>query len=122
MRCFVHREAEAVGTCRACNKGICGSCAVDLGHSICCKGHCEAKATVLNAQLAQSNTVFQTQRRNRFVAPAFMAIMGAAFIAYAGDGTTSLNLGTVMGGGFILFGIVLAIINQRYAKELQQKA
>jgi len=31
-----------------------------------------------------------------------------------------LNYGTVMGGGFIVFGIVLAVIQQRYARELDR--
>jgi len=122
MRCFIRRDVQAIGTCRACNKGICEACAVDLGHSICCQGSCEEKAKVINAQIAQSRTVFQTQRRSRFVAPAFFISMGVAFFLYAGTGKPGLNLGTVMGGGFVLFGSVLAIINQRYAKDLQKSA
>ena len=34
MRCFYHPEREAVGLCKACSKGLCTSCAVDLGHGI----------------------------------------------------------------------------------------
>jgi hypothetical protein len=122
MRCFVHREVEAVGTCRACNKGLCSECVVDSGHSISCKGSCESKANTLNLQVANSTTVFQTHRRNRFVGPLFLIAMGAAFMVYAGDGPSLLNIGTVMGGGFIVFGVGLAILNQRYARELQSKA
>lgn len=122
MRCFVHQETESVGTCRACNKGLCPACVVDLGHSISCSGACESKATTLNAQVMQSATVFQTQRRNWFVAPLFFVAAGIAFVAYTANGRSILNLGTVMGGGFILFGVVLAVLNGRYARELQKKA
>lgn len=122
MRCFVHHDVEAVGTCRACNKGLCPACASDLGHSLSCRGSCEEKAHVLNSQVAQSSVVLQTQRRNRFFAPAFFIIMGAAFMLYASDGRAALNLGTVLGGGFIAFGIVLGVLGQRYARDLDRKA
>jgi hypothetical protein len=122
MRCFVHNEIEAVGTCRACNKGLCPACACDLRHSISCRGDCEEKAGLLHSQVAQSSVVLQTQRRNRFFAPFFFIVVGAAFMAYASGGESFLNLGTVLGGSFIAFGIVLAVLGQRYAKELDRRA
>jgi hypothetical protein len=94
MRCFVHHDLEAVGTCRACNKGLCRECASDLGHSISCRGACEEKA--------------------KFA-------LGAAFVIYGSGGNSALNLGTVMGGGFIVFGSVLAVLSQRYARELNRR-
>ena len=48
--------------------------------------------------------------------------MGVAFAIYAGNGNLALNLGTVVGGGFIVFGLILAVLGQRYAKELDRKA
>lgn len=43
MRCFNHPETEAIGTCKACNKGLCLECAADLGHGLACKSaHVEA--------------------------------------------------------------------------------
>lgn len=29
MQCFIHEEAQAVGTCAICGKGVCHACAVD---------------------------------------------------------------------------------------------
>jgi len=122
MRCFIHHDVEAVGTCRACNKGLCPECALDLGHSISCRGDCERKAALLHSQVAQSAVILRTQRRNRFLGPVFFIAMGVAFAIYAGDGNLALNLGTVVGGGFIVFGLILAVLGQRYAKELDRKA
>ncbi len=48
--------------------------------------------------------------------------MGTAFMLYDSDGRSTLNLGTVLGGGFIVFGVVLAVLGQRYARELERKA
>lgn len=121
MRCFVHQEVEAVGTCRACNKGLCPSCAVDLGHSISCKGACEIKANTINGQLAKNAVVLQTQRRNKLYAPLFFIAMGVVFGAFSQDGKSVWNMGTVMGGVFVIFGIVLAVLSHRYVKAIDEK-
>jgi hypothetical protein len=122
VRCFIHQDIEAVGTCRACNKGLCPACVVDLDHSISCRGNCENKARALHAQVAQGAVVINTQKRNRFFLPAFFIVMGAAFMLFASDGKSVLNFGTVAGGGFIAFGVVLIILVQRYARDLEYKA
>jgi len=41
MRCFYHQDREAVGVYKACGKGICAECAVDLGEGLACKTRCE---------------------------------------------------------------------------------
>ena len=54
MECFEHRGEPAVGTCRSCFKGVCRSCAVDLGRGLACAGRCEEPARALIASLEQS--------------------------------------------------------------------
>jgi len=122
MHCFNHRAVAAVGICRACSKGLCPDCVNDLGHSISCHGSCETKAQTLHSQVAQNSVVLRAQRRNGFFAPAMFIVMGIAFMIYASDGRSLLNIGTVMGGSFVLFGIVLLFLMQRYARELDRKA
>jgi membrane protein implicated in regulation of membrane protease activity len=68
----------------------------------------------------QSGVLLRAQRRNRFFAPALFLVMGIAIVLVAGGGGSPFNYGNVMGGGFILFGIVLAVIQQRYARELDR--
>jgi hypothetical protein len=42
MRCFNHRDKEAIAVCRSCGKGVCADCSVDIGRGIACKtGGCE---------------------------------------------------------------------------------
>jgi len=123
MKCFVHRDTDAVGTCRACNKGLCPTCVKDLGHSICCHGACETKARTLDSQVAQSSAVLAAQRRNRFLAPIFFILAGALFIAFSGSGKGSwFGFGQAFGLGFIIFGLVLGVVSHRYAKDLERKA
>jgi hypothetical protein len=54
MECFAHEGRPAVGTCRACGKGVCRSCAADLGRGLACAGRCEEPARALIASLEQS--------------------------------------------------------------------
>ena len=41
MKCFYHRDIEAVGICKSCNRGLCGDCAAEIGEGLACKGRCE---------------------------------------------------------------------------------
>jgi hypothetical protein len=41
MRCYYHRDREAVGLCKSCGKGLCEDCQADLGRGLACKGRCE---------------------------------------------------------------------------------
>jgi membrane protein implicated in regulation of membrane protease activity len=75
---------------------------------------------MLHSQSMQSGVLLRAQRRNRFFAPALFLVMGIAIMLFAGGGSSAFNYGTVMGGGFIVFGIVLAVIQQRYARELDR--
>jgi len=54
MECFAHEGRPAVGSCRACFKGVCRTCAVDLGRGLACAGRCEEAARALIASLEQS--------------------------------------------------------------------
>jgi hypothetical protein len=42
MECFYHEGASAVGSCRACLKGLCRRCAVVLEGGLACPDRCEA--------------------------------------------------------------------------------
>ena len=50
MNCFNHLDVPAVGICKACQKGLCMECAVDLGHGIACKNHREDVEKLVSIQ------------------------------------------------------------------------
>jgi hypothetical protein len=77
---------------------------------------------VLHAQLVQGAVAISAQKRNRFFLPAFCIVMGAAFIFFASDGRLVLNIGTVAGGALVAFGVVLIVLAQRYARDLERNA
>jgi membrane protein implicated in regulation of membrane protease activity len=77
---------------------------------------------VLHAQLAQAAVSISAQKRNRFFLPTFCIVMGAAFIFFASDGGLVLNIGTVAGAALVVFGLVLIVLAQRYARDLERNA
>lgn len=118
MLCFRHEDAQAIGTCRACNKGLCRQCAVDHAHSISCKGQCEEKARTLDLQVRQSAVVLRTQGRNRYILPTFFMFSGLVLAIFAHRGDTWFGPGSLLGIGFVVLGVVLAVLGSRYKREL----
>ena len=49
MKCFNHRESEAVGACQGCGKALCHECCGDKKHIAC--DNCESKVVSVNKLL-----------------------------------------------------------------------
>ncbi len=45
MNCFKHREAVSIGLCKACQKAVCDTCAIDTGSGLSC---CESCTIIIN--------------------------------------------------------------------------
>jgi hypothetical protein len=45
MKCYVHPDVDAVGTCTVCGKSVCQNCAVDMNGKLTCKSCVEKMAT-----------------------------------------------------------------------------
>jgi TM2 domain-containing membrane protein YozV len=45
MKCYVHPDAEAVGTCTNCGKTVCSNCALEMNGKLVCKSCVERMAT-----------------------------------------------------------------------------
>lgn len=80
MNCFNYPDTASVGTCKACSKGLCHQCAMDLGHGLSCKG--EHEATVQSYR-----DMFLRSQRVVAAAPSgildFTIILGGGFLVYA---------------------------------------
>jgi len=122
VHCYTHPAADAIGICRACSRGLCAQCVVDLGHSISCQGQCEKKAEILHSMIAQHEVIIRTSRRNRFFGPAFFTLLGGVFLYFNLDAGDLWNFGSIAGLCFMLFGVILFILGQRYAKDIKTDA
>ena len=54
MECFYHEGDAAVGSCRACFKGLCRQCAIELQGGLACTGRCEPMVEAVVATIQQS--------------------------------------------------------------------
>jgi hypothetical protein len=54
MECFYHPGAPAVGSCRACMKGLCRECAIDLEGGLACGDRCEPAVQAVIASIQHS--------------------------------------------------------------------
>jgi len=67
MDCFYHDGRAAVGTCRACLRGLCRECAADLDRALACRNRCEEHARATIAALDHSARFAGAAKANRGV-------------------------------------------------------
>lgn len=114
MRCFNHSEIEAVGTCKACGKGLCKECAADLGHGLACNPTHVEKVETLNSLINRNIKVTGINKRGVLVMPIFFAFMGLGFLVSGLITNTKASpFSTFMGVGFVVFAIVTYLINRK---------
>jgi hypothetical protein len=90
MECFYHPGAAAVGTCKSCGKGVCRTCAVDLGKGLACRGHCEedtkALIKLIDVNVRNSpryDSLAKAGYRNRYLNCAFYIAVGVFCLTFA---------------------------------------
>ncbi len=113
MKCFNHPERNAIGTCKACNKGLCHECATDLDHGIACKNKHEKEVNDVKMIIDKSTKIYNEAPKNTLIAPLFYLFMGFVFswFGYTSKGGVT-DLPFIMGIGFIIFGIIVLIRNR----------
>lgn len=109
MRCYRHRDAEAVGVCGGCMKGVCDACGASTpGGLLSC---CEACARRIeeNEQLrGRLATARQQQRFNVWLGPGLHIVLGALFLGYGIERYgPELGLVTMLGAAFMGYGVLL---------------
>lgn len=111
MRCYVHSERDAVGTCVSCGKGICEECRVEIVGKNHCKRCAAERATRAGSQLEG-----EEGEKNWLVAlllSIFVGVIGVDrfYLGYVGLGI--LKLITIGGlGVWALIDVILIAMNQ----------
>ena len=118
MQCFNHHESAAVGLCKHCCKGLCSACATDLGYGLACHNLHEEQVTSSHAMVTKAARLQAVNRSNKYLAPAFLIVMGALFATWGfvtehGVANFTFGLGVV----FILYGaFILSAVRKAYAR------
>lgn len=80
MRCFYHREVEAVGTCKSCGRGLCPDCAAEVGAGLACRSRCEGEVAALNRIIDQNKTAYDKASGAYWRVALFYGAVGALFL------------------------------------------
>jgi hypothetical protein len=129
LKCYVHRDVDAIGVCSECGQGICDSCAVRIAGKLYCKTDVDRVFSRLLEKKIQKPT--QPERSTRvMVSSILLLIYGvvgiglsvlfiiAGFTAgfFAGFGglpsqiVAATSIGLLVLGGLILFMGILGIV------------
>ena len=113
MNCFNHTDRAAVGTCKACCKGLCSECAADLGHGLSCRGNHEKRVEELEKLISRNVLVQDTARGAKYVTPVFLLFMGAVFTIYGWLYAKTGKFVVILGMGFLVYGAYVLVVNRR---------
>jgi hypothetical protein len=113
MRCYNHSEVEAVGTCKACNRGLCPECVVDLGPGLSCRGAHEQRVADIELLISRNLQVQRVAGGSKYLVPAFTLFMGAVFTGYGLFYDRKSDFIVVIGVGLLVYGAYLVVVNRR---------
>jgi hypothetical protein len=111
MHCYNHADRNAVGFCKVCCKGLCPDCAVDLGHGLACRGH-ESRMEELEKMIASTSLMQERVKGAKTYTPGIYLFMGVAFVGYSLFFSEGSHLLTVLGVGFLIFGLLELLANR----------
>ncbi len=111
MHCFRHQDKEAIGSCKACGKGVCPDCAITLPLGLVCSKECETRiveiAATFRESLAASASARDKIRSSRLGLVIVAIIFGIGFLVFGFTrASSSSRPGEILVGGcFLAFGI-----------------
>lgn len=112
MKCYVHKNKDAVGTCKACSKGVCEECSLDVGNGLACKHTCVDEVKAMNELIARSKQLYAIGTRGKvFSSGVIMYFLFAALFGgwglYSSFATAQPDVFPIlMGLGMLAIGIV----------------
>lgn len=62
MKCFYHRETDAVALCKSCSRALCPDCAADVPPGSACRNRCEQDVAAVNLMIERNKSVYQKAR------------------------------------------------------------
>jgi cytochrome c-type biogenesis protein CcmH/NrfF len=114
MRCYYHREVEAVATCRSCCRGLCDACAVEVDKLSACRDRCEADVAAMRALVVQSHTAFATGARQLRIASLICILFAGLFVLLSRRPPYSMATWLLLPAAFVLLiGAALLVVNAR---------
>jgi hypothetical protein len=104
MKCFLHRDVDAVGTCRSCGRGLCPSCVALAGNKLACHGACHADVLSLDRWISRSRGWRYRAYRVSAVLLGLLALGALVPAVFGGPRDRPWGIGFA-----VFFGLMLAV-------------
>ncbi len=115
MQCFQHQEKASVGLCKACQKAVCSSCAIDTGRGLACSAKCAVEVNAMSEIIDRSKQIYGIGSKSKLPSTGilfyyFFALvcLGAGLYPLKYDKSPEWFL-VLMGSGFLVFGTMAYI-------------
>ncbi len=122
MKCFYHKEKEAVGICSSCHRGLCPECIADVDGTLACKNSCEEKVKSINELIERNKNSYKKTGTAYKRYSAFCLLVGllSLFVGLGVDITSgSFGLLLFLGPMGIIF-LLGAYHNYKSSKEISK--
>jgi|SRR5918999_1098123 hypothetical protein len=119
VRCYYHREIEAIAICRSCCRGLCDACAVAIDKVSACRDRCEGDVAALHAILRRSDSAVATGARQLRIAALICILFAGLFVILSRRPPYSMATWLLLPAAFVLLiGATLLVVNaRRYEKQ-----
>lgn len=116
MRCYYHRDVDAVATCRNCCRGLCDGCTAEVNKMSACRGRCEEDVAAVQILLARSDRAFTTAARQMRIAAFICLLFAALFVVLAQRMPHPMITWLLLPASFVLLlgAVLLVITSKRY--------
>ena len=81
MKCYNHRESDAVAICKSCQRALCMDCSVDVTNGIACKDKCEEEVIAINVLYARGKSAYNKASKTYIGMAIIFGLMAIIMIA-----------------------------------------
>ena len=120
MRCFIHQDREAIGTCRACSRGLCPDCASAMPFGLACRGSHEQLVQLSYEALARTAQIHSAYGKVRYLGAGLFSGLGVFSGVYAWTSGGHANVFYFYGVLTIAVGVALFYAQRRAYGKLGQ--
>lgn len=113
MNCYQHHDQVAIGVCKACNKAVCPTCAVDTGRGLACCDVCAQEVADQNQIIDKSKQIYGIGSTSK-LPPSGILVYLFFGLVFTGFGVYPWVMygepewfSLIMGGGFFAVGILV---------------
>jgi len=118
MKCFNHPDADAIGICKNCNKGLCKDCFTEVENGIACTASCIDEVKQINSIINRGRQSYKVTSGAHMRNAYMLGGIGIAFIIF---GLTIKGLSVFLSimGLIFIFGAWLSIISAMKYKKMK---